>query len=238
MFNMCKRAAVLAVVVSLMGAGAGNAAEAVSLGGFGPSGSLERPRGQPVGSIILLAGGDGALGIGPGGEVTRLRGNQLIRTRERYAAAGFATLSLDAVGSVSAAIEHMARIRRPVVIVATSRGTLRAAQAIAGGARPDALVLTAGFLSPESGGPSVQSILGSPSSLPRTLVIHHRRDQCRVTLPAGVEPFERWAGSRVRVRWLDGGTNAGDACEARAYHGFNGLDGQVVAAVTSFARGR
>src|SRR5262249_36827822 len=90
----------------LSGAGAASAAEAVSLGGFGPSGSPERPRGNPVGSIILTAGGDGSLGITANGDITRLRGNQLIRTRERYAAAGFATLSLDAGGNVAAAIEY------------------------------------------------------------------------------------------------------------------------------------
>ena len=39
----------------------------------------------------------------------------------------------------------------------------------------------------ESGsGQNVMSILGSPASLPRTLVIHHSQDSCRVTLPAGV----------------------------------------------------
>jgi hypothetical protein len=27
----------------------------------------------------------------------------------------------------------------------------------------------------------------------------------------------------------------GDPCEARAYHGFNGIDGQVVSAVAAFA---
>jgi hypothetical protein len=36
--------------------------------------------------------------------------------------------------------------------------------------------------------------------------------------------------------WMDGGMNVGDPCEAKAYHGFNGLDGQVVAAIASFAK--
>ena len=33
-----------------------------------------------------------------------------------------------------------------------------------------------------------------------------------------------------------GGVNAGDPCQARAYHGFNGLDDKVVEAVASFAK--
>jgi hypothetical protein len=49
-----------------------------------------------------------------------------------------------------------------------------------------------------------------------------------VTQPAGVDPFIKWAGGRARVRWLSGGANGGNPCEARSHHGYNGLDGQVV----------
>jgi hypothetical protein len=95
--------------------------------------------------------------------------------------------------------------------------------------------LTSGFLSPESGsGSNVMSILGSPSALPRTLVIHHRQDGCKATLPAGVEPFIKWSAGRARVSWVSGGGDEGDACEARAHHGFNGLDGQIVGLAGSF----
>jgi hypothetical protein len=78
------------------------------------------------------------------------------------------------------------------------------------------------------------SILGSPASLPRTLVIHHRQDGCRRTLPAGVEPFIKWSAGRARASWVSGGINEGDPCEARAHHGFNGLDGQVVGLAAGF----
>ena len=61
--------------------------------------------------------------------------------------------------------------------------------------------------------------------MPRTLVVHHREDGCSKTRPEGVEPFIKWAGGRARAVWLSGGVNEGDPCEARAYHGFNGIDG-------------
>jgi len=80
----------------------------------------------------------------------------------------------------------------------------------------------------------VMSIIGSPASLPRTLVIHHREDSCRNTLPAGVEPFIKWSAGRARVSWVSGGGNQGDACEAMSHHGFNGLDGQIVAIAGGF----
>ncbi len=189
----------------------------------------------PRGSVILMPGGNGAIDAGPGGTIGALAGNQLVRTRQSYAAKGLAVLVLDGSGSLGAAIEYMAAIKRPVTVVATSRGTQRAAQAIAAGAKPDALVLTAGFLSPESGaGINVMSILGAPDRLPPTLVIHHREDGCRFTQPAGVDPFIAWSQGRARVAWVTGGQDAGDPCQAGGHHGFAGLDGQVVSLAAAF----
>ena len=216
---------------------AARAQETVSIGGV--SAVLLKPKDAPAGSLILLAGGDGHLGIGAGGAITQLRGNQLVRTRGDYVARGFAVLVPEAAINLAAAVKYMAAIKRPVTVVGTSRGTQRAAEGLAQGARPDALVLTAGFLSPQSGQGVHRSVIvlaGSPARLPRTLVIHHRQDGCRFTLPSGVEPFLKWSGGRAEVVWLDGGSSTGDPCEARAYHGFNGLDAQVVAAASAFAR--
>jgi len=155
--------------------------------------------------------------------------------RRAYAARGLAVLVADANTPLDGAIQYMAAIKRPVTVIGTSRGTLRAAEGIARGARPDALVLTSGFLSAESGsGQNVMSILGSPSSLPRTLVIHHSQDSCRATLPAGVEPFVKWSAGRARAVWVSGGLNEGDPCEPGAHHGFNGLDGQIVGIAAGF----
>jgi hypothetical protein len=95
--------------------------------------------------------------------------------------------------------------------------------------------VTSGFLSSESGsGYGVTSILGSPASLPRTLVIHHSQDGCRVTLPAGVEPFIKWSAGRARVAWINGGHSLGDPCEAHSHHGFAGQDGQIVGLAGGF----
>jgi hypothetical protein len=206
--------------------------ETVGIGGS--RAVLIRPT-EPRASVILLPGGDGAIAAGDHGDIGALKLNQLVRTRHAYATRGLAVLVVDANTPLDGAVHYMAAIKRPVTIIATSRGTLRAAEGIARGARPDALVLTSGFLSAESGsGQNVMSILGSPESLPRTLVIHHSQDSCRFTLPAGVEPFVKWSAGRAREVWVSGGINEGDACRARAYHGFNGLDGQVVEIAAEF----
>jgi hypothetical protein len=206
--------------------------ESVTIGGS--RAVLIKPS-APRGSVILLPGGDGAIRAGDSGDIHGLRGNQLVRTRHAYAARGLAVLVADAGTDLKSAVDYMAAIRRPVTVIGTSRGTLRAAEGIARGARPDALVLTSGFLSPDSGsGSNVMSILGSPAALPRTLVIHHRQDSCKATLPAGVDPFIKWSAGRARVSWLTGGVEEGDPCQARGHHGFNGLDGQVVALAAGF----
>ena len=220
-----------AIVVALV-SGSALADETVSIGGS--RAVLIKPN-APRASVILLPGGDGRIAAGDHGDINGLKGNQLVRTRQVYAARGLAVLVVDANTPLDGAVQYMAAIKRPVTVIGTSRGTIRAAQGIAGGARPDALVLTSGLLSGESGsGQNVMSILGSPASLPRTLVIHHRQDSCRLTLPAGVEPFVKWSAGRARAVWVSGGVSEGDPCEARAYHGFNGLDGQIVGIAAGF----
>ena len=207
------------------------AEEAVSIGG-GPYGRalLNKPD-TPRASIILIPGGDGVMGIDANGTFAALRGNQLVRTRQAYLRYDIATLTIDRDVNIAAAIAYMNKIATPVALVGTSRGTLRAASAISGGAKPNAMVLTAGFLY------SVQQTIGSPDRLPRTLIVHHRNDQCRFTPPAGVEPFKQWGSARVSVVWLEGGPGGEPVCEARSYHGFQGIDGQVVAAVARFVNG-
>jgi hypothetical protein len=220
-----------AMFVGLAG-GSAVADETVSIGGS--RAVLIKPN-APRASVILMPGGDGRIGVGDHGDIHALAFNQLVRTRQAYAARGLAVLVVDAGTPLDAAVQYMAAIKRPVTVIGTSRGTLRAAEGIARGARPDALVLTSGFLSAESGsGQNVMSILGSPSSLPRTLVIHHRQDSCRATLPAGVEPFVKWSAGRARAVWVSGGLNEGDPCQPGAHHGFNGLDGQIVGIAAGF----
>jgi hypothetical protein len=224
----------LGAAAMLLGLVTGSAVadETVSIGGS--RAVLIKPN-APRASVILMPGGDGAIAAGDHGDIHALRLNQLVRTRTAYAAQGLAVLVVDAGTPLDGAVQYMAAIKRPVTVIATSRGTLRAAQGIARGARPDALVLTSGFLSAESGsGQNVMSILGSPASLPPTLVIHHTQDSCRSTLPAGVEPFIKWSAGRARAVWVSGGTSEGDPCEYRAYHGFNGIDDQIVGIAAGF----
>lgn len=227
---------------------------------------VERPAGRPAGSLVLLAGGDGDVRLGPDGRPTRLNGNQLVRSRGLYVQAGWVVAlpdlapdirdagaarwreRIDAahVGDLGAVIAAMRRIAQPVVLIGTSRGTLPAAAAavgLTGPAGPDALVLTSGLLMDEHvrDEPSIQrNVPGLLSWRGRVLLLHHVRDACRVTPPTGPERLRALMPPRaaVEVVMLDGGIASGPACEGRHYHGFNGLDETVVAAVLRFAASR
>ena len=189
---------------------------------------LNKPSGSISGSVILMAGSHGRLNISADGRIRSLRGNQLIRTRKKYARAGVASLAVDSGVNLSAAIQYMRKIAKPVVVVGTSRAATRMHRAIS--AKPNGLVLISAMLD------VFQSNVGSPSRLPRTLVVHHRADECHVTLPSLVKPFKKWGGSRVQVKWVTGGCSSGRACKARSHHGFNCQDSKVVSIVASFVR--
>ncbi|MCA0404761.1 MAG: alpha/beta hydrolase [Proteobacteria bacterium] len=212
-------------LILLLGLGAGPA-RAELLPDLGTDAVLERPSGKPRGSIILMAGGHGNLGITTDGQITDLMGNSLIRTRRSFVSGGFATLALSSSGSPSRAIEAMSKIARPVIVVGTSRAATRMHRAL----EADGLVITSGILD------EFQSNVGSSGSLPPTLIVHHRKDGCRVTSPELVAPFINWAAGRARVVWVDGGRDEGDPCQARGHHGFAGVEGRMVGAVLGFAR--
>ncbi len=240
----CLAAVLLALTWSaLLAAEVEPSVTTVSVGGV--QAALIKPP-KPIGSIILLAGGDGRIGVEGGGSIKR-QGNQLVRTRMAYARKGFAVLVPDLGYDLAALVDYMRNIKRPVTVAGTSRGTQRAAEGVAAGARPDKMVLTSGFLSDVSTGEppgnvrrrsenSVISLLESPRLLPPTLVVHHRQDHCWLTSPAGVAPFIAWAGGKARVVWVDGGEEAGNPCEAQGHHGFLGIDQKVVDAVSAFAK--
>lgn len=217
------RAILLGAAALVAGALPSLADQAVSVGGG--LALFNRPA-NPKAGVVLIPGGDGHLGVRPDGTFSKGANNQLVRTRKAYVGAGIATLTIDTGVDVAEAVKYMRSIAKSVAVVATSRGSLRVAPALKG--KPDAVVLTSSMLD------KVQGAIGSPAALPRTLVVHHRQDACRVTLPSLVGPFKAWGGGKVTVAWKSGGIDQGDACRAKSFHGFNGLDGDIVATISRF----
>jgi dienelactone hydrolase len=222
---------------------------------------------NPVGSVILLAGGHGKLDISADGRIGWGARNQVVRTRAAYAKAGYAVLVPDIAPDMktpsgvvrsyrasetfaqdlAAAVQYMRKIRNPVVMIGTSRGTLSVANELAHIAdkagRPDAAVLTSAFLaSPPSKGLTVRKLVHNKAgvlALPM-LIVHHRKDGCEHTQPSDVEPFRAWYeknGRKLDVIWMEGGLPAkSEPCNALSPHGFYGLDNEVVGRITGWIK--
>jgi dienelactone hydrolase len=220
---------------------------------------------QTVGSVILLAGGDGNLKLAPDGKIGGLAGNQLVRTRQAYARAGFVVLtpdiapdlrlSMDKVKQgarwspehgqdIGALVGYMRRLQEPVIIVGTSRAAVASGVMLAQAqkfTRPDKLVLTAPMLMKVGNQPSFdQAIGGRPDKAKDIpfLVVAHRKDACEYTNADVIRRFQDWMkDSKLEVTWLDGPEGKGDPCEAQSAHGFAGIDQQLVDTITRWIKG-
>jgi hypothetical protein len=213
---------------------------------------------DPKASVILLAGGHGGLQIYPSGKLKWGANNFVVRNQPLFAEHGLTAVVVDApsdrqtppyLGGFRQTPEHVADIKAviawlkqqagiPVWLVGTSRGTQSAAHiavalaAVEGG--PDGLVLTSTILVDPKSRP-VPNMNLLKLTLP-TLVVHHKQDGCQVSsyndLPRLMDKLS--SVSRKQLISVDGGLDRGDPCEAQAYHGFNGLDGEVVAKIAAW----
>jgi predicted alpha/beta-hydrolase family hydrolase len=217
---------------------------------------LVRPSGAPVASVILFAGGNGLLALGSG--KLGLGGNFLVRNRARFASEGLLVAVVDTpsdhpsgldgfrtsaahaedIRALIAALKQEAPV--PVWLIGTSMGTVSAAN---GAARlsadgPDGLVLTstvtrAGRERPESVGDVRLGDVRVP-----TLIVHHKNDACRSTPYADTPALLRdFKVSRKELLAFDGGDPPQSGpCDARAAHGYFGIDAQVVTAIVAWIK--
>jgi dienelactone hydrolase len=227
---------------------------------------LIKPTNEPIGSVILQAGGYGRLDLAADGRIWQLMNNQLVYTRALYAKAGYVTLVPDIAGDfktssgtvkgyqtgaahaqdIGAITEYLRKIKPPVVIIGTSRGTISVTNAIvrlSGSMRPDAAVIT----SPEFGRPgsnddTVQKAAGNDPrkiDLP-LLVVVHKKDTCPDSNQAAVQAFTTWyarGGGKFDLATLDGsGAVVGKPCDANSPHGFVGLDQEVVNSISGWIK--
>lgn len=205
----------------------------------------------PKAAVVLFAGGHGGLRIFPNGSFNWGEGNFLVRSRQLFADQGLLVAVVDApsdrqsppyLAGFRQRPEHVADIRAviawlreqakvPVWLVGTSRGTQSAAYAateLTGPEGPDGLVLTATILTDEQGRP-VPAMPLDRLHIP-VLVVHHELDGCNHCSFRDVPGLMEKLGAAPRKQLLSfkGGENRGDPCEAFAFHGFNGLEREVV----------
>lgn len=212
---------------------------------------------DPKAAVILLAGGHGGLQISPNGSFKWGEGNFVVRTRRLFAEQGLLVVVVDAPSDRQSPLylsgfrqrpEHVADIKAaiawvreqakvPVWLVGTSRGTQSAAYVateLNGSDGPDALVLSSTILTEDKGRP-VPAMPLSKLRIP-VLVAHHEQDGCSHCSFSDVPSLMEKLSSVPKKQLLSfkGGDNRGDPCEPFAYHGFNGLDREVVAQIATW----
>ncbi len=206
----------------------------------------------PKAAVVLLAGGHGGLQIFRNGSFKWGDDNFLVRTRHLFAEQGLLVAVVDApsdrqsppyLGGFRQKPEHAADLKAviawmraqaavPVWLVGTSRGTQSAAYAaieLAGAGGPDGVVLSSTMLSDDAGRPVSAMPLGR-IRVP-VLVVHHEQDGCVHCAFSAVPALMAKLGHAPRKALLSftGGYDEGQPCLARAHHGFNGIEREVVA---------
>ena len=203
----------------------------------------------PIATIVLFSGGHGALAMDGHGRLRWGRGNFLLRSAPLFRQHHLVSVIIDApsdrVGQglyhfrdtaqhaqdVAAVIAMLRqRYALPVVLAGTSRGTESVVNAAVrlGQDGPNAIVLTASILEPNDGGKHLLAMNLSAIRVP-TLIAHHRHDACKLTPYSGVDALRQRLTSAidVTVHIYEGGTPSGKPCQARHYHGFNGIEADV-----------
>lgn len=216
---------------------------------------------QPKAAAILFAGGHGGLQITGNGKLTWGHRNFLVRNAALLADQGIAVAVLDAPSDRQAP-PHLSGFRQSaqhaddvkaviawlrkrtgtrVWFIGTSRGTQSAAGVatrVAGNDGPDGLVLTATILN-DSRSRAVPQMPLETLKIP-VLVVHHEQDACRVTLFSDIPALmQKLAPLETKeLVTFRGGADEGPACEAMAYHGFNGLDKEVIERIAAWMLAR
>lgn len=208
-------------------------------------------------AVVLFAGGHGGLQLTDSGTPRWGKNNFLIRTAQAYTARGLTVAIIDAPSDRQAppyltgfreSAEHAADVKAliawlrtetklPVWLIGTSRGTQSVAStavALSSGGGPDGVVLTSTILNDRRSKP-VPDMAIDTLRIP-VLVVHHEQDGCRACPFRDVPKLMSRISSAPRKELIAvrGGHDEGDPCEAMAYHGFNGIEQDVVSRISGW----
>jgi pimeloyl-ACP methyl ester carboxylesterase len=221
---------------------------------------------KPVAAVILFAGGHGNLGLKSASSMAWGAQNFLVRTRDRFAAQGLMVAVVDAPSDhrsargmnavfrmskghatdIEAVIGYLKKEANvPVWLVGTSMGTFSAAgggialRDIAGVVLTSTITRSKPNWNIAGSHPNgVASMRLSAVSVP-TLIMSHRKDGCDITPATDAPKLVRalTKSRKVETVLLDGGSPPqSDPCQAKAQHGFFGIEGQAVNGIVKFIK--
>jgi len=206
---------------------------------------------NPRANLILFAGGKGKIKLNNG--KYKNNKNFLVRSRQLFIDRGFTTILIDApsdkqgklgmlkgfrnsqkhVQDIEAVIEYIRTSNnKPIWLVGTSRGTESAAYAaIHLNDMIDGVVLTSSISRTDKKGTSVTDLALDKITVP-VLAIHHKRDKCKATIPKVIKSIKSKAYNsfKVETKLFSGGDEpiSKNPCQARTYHGYLGIEEDVV----------
>jgi pimeloyl-ACP methyl ester carboxylesterase len=208
-------------------------------------------------AVILFAGGHGGLQLNEAGSARWGNNNFMVRSAHLFASQGLTVAVIDApsdklsppyLSGFRQSPEHAADVKAviawlkdqtkvPVWLIGTSRGTQSVAAVstmLGTNGGPDGIVLTSTILSDARSTP-VPDMALEKLTIP-VLVVHHEQDGCRACPFRGIPRLMDKLSTVPRKQLITfrGGENQGDPCEALAYHGFNGLEAEVVGRVANW----
>jgi hypothetical protein len=217
---------------------------------------------KPVASVILFAGGHGALGLKGASAMKWGAGNFLVRSRDKFAARNLMVAVVDApsdrqegmnaifrmqpahaqdIGAVAAYLKQQAQV--PVWLVGTSMGTFSAAEGAIAADNVSGLVLTSTITRAKPQWRIAHSHSNGVASMPLqkitvpTLIVSHAHDGCAITPAADAAKLRQrlQKAQPVEVVVLDGGLPPrSDPCEAMSQHGFLGIEDRAVETIAKF----
>ena len=202
---------------------------------------------RPRGTLVMLPGGAGTVGIGADGTVAR-PDNVVIRTAPLWLDRGYALLIADAGenlrgaragtaygGAVAALVAAAhAAVPGPAVLVGTSQGAIAAVNG-AGRADVAGLVLLEAVSRLGGSGETVFEARPAAVAAP-VLVVANGADRCPVTPPGDAARVAAafTGASRVDVLRLAGPDAGGRDCGSLSAHGYRGVEGEMVERVAGW----
>ena len=208
-------------------------------------------------TVILFAGGDGVLDIGTGG--IGQHGNFLVRSSDLFANQGMLVAIIDKPSDrknlfhfrttkkhakdIKAVIMYLKQHYpdNPIWLVGTSRGTISVANVAArfhGKAEPAGIVLTSSVTGvSKKKRNTLEDVDLSAITVP-TYIVHNKDDQCNVSPYDGAKALmDKLSSVQVKAfKAFSGGHSKGDFCKGDSYHGFLGIEKEVVTSITDWIK--
>ncbi len=215
-------------------------------------------------NLILLAGDDGRVHISGSGDIKRMQGNFLVRSRRLFVKQGFLTALVDApadrkkvpglLGGFRATREHASDLAKvaaaltamnakPVVVIGTSRGAVSAANFAARQREGTLLaaILTSSLVKRSKRGASLLDVSLNTIKIP-VLFVHNSLDACPYTQLADTKPIvARMNKAGVKTDLILVASKKKEStndCRARTPHGFLGIEAKVILKIAAWIRGK